>query len=607
MIEEIHRERIGLAFVMAMALAFCRGPVSADSAPEAGGPDLIKHAELAFNGLTGTVDEHGEFLFRACMAPPSIAHDAISFAACGPKYMESMAMMSLMTGIDLKRSPGQKTVDYLITCLGEDGLFYCKIGPERPWDKTSPEDYANIYGQGRMLRAMMAMYQLDGNEAWVARLKKIVDTLKKIAVRKTDSATGEIYAYYPTTPGYGDIFSYPKSGWKTTELLTGAQPNMADMPDHTFGIPIYIGGIVEPLTKYSRMFNDPDALELAGQVVRLVTRKEMAWIPDGHAGGVIPEQNAQFRGHFHAHTMCLRGILEYATATNDARLKNLARSGYEFARTLGIPRLGWFQEYTGKFSHETCGLANMTALAIKLSLRGVGDYWDDVDGYVRNHLTRGQFTDLARLKSANKDKLTEEQELTLKKILGLFAGWGTPESISINIMNCCTANGSQALYYAWDSIVLERYGTVSVNLLIDRKSPWLDVESRLPDKGEIILRNKKAQQVTMRVPQWVDKDSVKIECGGKVVKPVWNQNYLLFGELAANAVVRVSFPVKASTEQYAAVKGKVYTIRFKGNTAIGMEPTSREGYPVYDASRPEKVEDLKLSTPGHVAGKRIDW
>ncbi|MBI2841770.1 MAG: hypothetical protein HYX78_00050 [Armatimonadetes bacterium] len=406
--------------------------------------DIERNARLAFNGLTGTIDERGEFIFGCSVVPPSVIRDKFSFASSGPKYMESVAMTSLMTGIDLKKSPGRKVVDYLVSCLGEDGLVYSKIGPDRPWDTSSPEDWANLYGQGRMLRSMLAMYQLDGDPAWVERMKKLVGTLKKIAIRKTDAETGQVYAYYPTTPGYGDIFSYPKSGWKTTELLTGAQETMADLPDHSFGIPLYLGGMVEPLTRYARTFKDKEALELAGQLVRLVMKKESSWIPDGHALGVIPEQNGQFYGHFHGHTLCLRGILEYGMATNDARLKNFARAGYEYARTFGIPRIGWFQEYTGKFSHETCGLANMTALAIKLSEAGVGDYWEDVDCFVRNHLTQAQLVDTEAFKAANKNALTDEQMNLLKRLVGTFAGWGPPNSLVIDrIMNCCTANGQE--------------------------------------------------------------------------------------------------------------------------------------------------------------------
>ena len=535
-----------------------------------------------------------------------------------------MAMNSLMSGISLDESGSRQPVNYLISCLGEDGLFYCKIGPDRPWDTSSPEDWANIYGQGRMLRAMLAVYQLENDSRWIKRMERLVATLKEIAIRKTDPDTSETYAYYPTTPGYGDIFSYPKSGWKITELKTEADAknigkSIADFPDHTFGIPLYLGGVVEPLTRYATMFDDPEALELAGQLVRFVMKKESAWMPDGHARGVIPEQNGQFYGHFHGHTLALRGILEYAIATNNSKLKNFARAGYEYARTFGIPRLGWFQEYTGKHSHETCGLVNMTALAIKLSQAGVGDYWDDIDGYVRNHLTESHFIDMDGFLRANQDRqLSAEEQAILKRLVGTFAGWGTPERLDDSrIMNCCTANGSQGLYYAWDAALQHDDGKVSVNLLLNRRSPWVDVVSSLPYRGEVRLHNKSARRIAVRIPNWVDKDQVTVQTDGEAAEAIWLQNYLWLAGVKPDSEVLIQFPMRESIETYSVDSFEFrgtkylgrhnYTITFRGNTAIEIEPGGSKGFATYQRSHFRSQEVPLIELPEYVPPERIAW
>jgi hypothetical protein len=586
--------------------------------------DLGKRAAFALNALNGTSDERGEFMFRCSIVPPDVKHDAFSFSACGPKYIESMAMMSLMTGKSLEETGCQRAVDYLVSCLGDDGLFYCKIGPDRPWDTTSPEDWANIYGQGRMLRAMLAMEQLDGNSAWFDRMRKLVAKLKEIAVRKTDAKTGERYAYFPTTPGYGDIFSYPKSGWKTTELLTDADKSsigshIADLPDHSFGIPLYIGGVVAPLVQYAEAHDDPEALQLAGELVHFLLKKESAWIPDGHAQGVIPEQRGQFYGHFHGHTMALRGILEYAIATNDPRLKDFVRSGYEYARAFGIPRLGWFQEYTGKASHETCGLANMTALAIKLSNAGVGDYWDDVDCYVRNHLTEAQFINLQRLQAANTGKeLSEKEQQTLRRLIGTFAGWGTPESLDdTRIMNCCTANGSQALYYVWDSMVRDQDDTTYVNLLLNRRTLKVDVVSWVPFRGQVDFFVKKKGRLAVRIPGWVDMKAVTLEHNGSIAPITSIDRYVWLDEVAPGDEVTLTFPMAESTETYAVdsyeFRGKKYygrqnyTVRFFGNTAVHIEPHATSGYATYNDRKYHDRELQLVPVDPYVTGKRINW
>ena len=117
--------------------------------------DLVDRANLALNGLAGTLDWERvpEFYFRVTLSPPEFIHDAISFCACGPKYWESFPMLRVMTGSNRFQDVQDRYAKYLLGSIEEDGLFYAKIGPARPWDKSSPEDYANIYGQGRMIRA----------------------------------------------------------------------------------------------------------------------------------------------------------------------------------------------------------------------------------------------------------------------------------------------------------------------------------------------------------------------------------------------------------------------------------------------------------------------
>ena len=79
-------------------------------------------------------------------------------------------------------------------------------------------------------------------------------------------------------------------------------------------------------------------------------------------------------------------------ALNDAQLKDFVRSSYEYVRNFGIARIGNFG--------EGCATGDMTYLALKLSDSGIGDYWDDADRYVRNHLAELQITDAAKLREA---------------------------------------------------------------------------------------------------------------------------------------------------------------------------------------------------------------
>ncbi len=543
--------------------------------------DLVEKGKLALNGLAGTLDweKVPEFYFRVEMRPPKFIHDRISFAACGPKYWEAFVLLRAMTGSDRFMDLEERYRRYMLNCIAEDGLFYCKIGPERPWDTSSPEDYANIYGQGRMIRALLAQHDVDGNPEWLTRASRIGNKLREIGIYKDN------YVYFPNTPGYGDIYSYPKSGWKVTELQRGGSELGIGS---AFGIPMYLGGTILPLVRLAERTQDERTLELAEKLVRFLLLPTSAWMPSEYSRGINPAEHAEYRGQTHSHVMTLRGILAAGVATNNSSMKTFAREGYEFSRKLGIAQLGWFEEEVGNHSHETCTLADMTSLALQLTQAGVGDYWDDVDGFARNHTVEAQYTDLEKLKRLNPNA-TPEQEKMLEHVIGTFAGWGSPVALSTNLQNCCMANESQALYSIWSSIVEYDSNAASarVNLLLNRTSPWLDVESFLPYEGKVILHNRTALRAYVRIPSWVEQRQVRCSLDGKEKTNQYVGNYLVLDGLRGASVVTLTFPLKKEVRTFSLdtfgeggwaskpLGTYRYRATFKANTAI--ELTSLEG------------------------------
>ena len=149
----------------------------------------------------------------------------------------------------------------------------------------------------------------------------------------------------------------------------------------------------------------------------------------------------------------------------------------------------------------------MVNLAICLSDAGVGDYWEDVDQYVRNHLTEIQqlspelLQKVAQTGPEYKPQLWETSENVIDRNIGnLFADGTHVTTLTPGGIFCCTENGLIAYYHAWEGIVRCQDRVAQVNLLLNRASPWLDIDSYLPFEGKVVIRNKTARQISIRIP-----------------------------------------------------------------------------------------------------------
>jgi hypothetical protein len=151
------------------------------------------------------------------------------------------------------------------------------------------------------------------------------------------------------------------------------------------------------------------------------------------------------------------------------------------------------------------------------------------------------------------------------------------------------------LFYAWDGMIRYQDGTARVNLLLNRASPWMDIDSYLPYEGKVVLKNKGAGEAFVRIPLWVDKKAVTCRIKKQPVNPAWFGNYLRFKDLKPSDEVTIQFPMVETVEkwtipviapfQFASTDNRweftdgeqgVVTCRFKGNTLVEMTPRLSE-------------------------------
>jgi hypothetical protein len=174
----------------------------------------------------------------------------------------------------------------------------------------------------------------------------------------------------------------------------------------------------------------------------------------------------------------------------------------------------------------------MAAVAIRLSDAGVGDYWEDVDQHVRNAMIEDQFIDAEPLRKMCKKKgvPTQTGEFTIERLLGALrhdGGFGPHWALDPTNNGTTASVYVEPFYYVWEGIVRYKEGVAQINLLLNRASPWLDIDSYLPYEGKVVIKNKTAKGLAIRIPRWVDKSKVQCCINRANISFFWVGNYLM--------------------------------------------------------------------------------
>lgn len=243
----------------------------------------------------------------------------------------------------------------------------------------------------------------------------------------------------------------------------------------------------------------------------------------------------------------------------------------------------------------------------ELALNGIGGTidagldWDDVDAVIRNHLVEQQLTRadlLEKVAAASPVRKPEErsphprresEENVIARSLGQFAGLSSPTRIPKPwVMQCCTANCSRGLYYAWEGAVRQDGDLAQVNLLLNRASPAVDVDSYLPYEGKVVIRNKRARRITVRIPVWIRRNEISAKIHGASRPAMWAGNRLLLDDLKPGNEITLTFPVRESTASYTIASGlpqaeQIFKCSFRSSTLVDIFPRSEDptDYPLY--------------------------
>lgn len=532
--------------------------------------DLAEHARLSLNALIGNM-EPGQYYgvyqgLRFDVDPPR--RHALSWNMT-PKNARTIPYLRAITGSDFGLEAEAGMMRALLGQIRKDGLMYYPFDGSGPPKGTSyPQSNAST------LFAALLWHDRDGNRAWLDVVELLAKGLRNTAIQVEDRA------YYPLQSGIT-----PDGKWKF--MLGGEnKPIPYNPPDEPISDQDGLEGAsksdqarcMAALAKHYRLTGNTESLAISRKILRFCLKPGM-WA-DTRAEGSPGNEHGVWYGHFHNNTNCLIAMLDVAAADNDDRLRHFIREGYDHARRTGVVRLGWFPAWTmpEKYNRpgwlngvtEPCAAGDMVVLAVRMSDAGLGDFWDDVDAIVRNHLVAQQIGDLDRWRRVSGGKI--ENDALRRQFLGGFSG-GNPTAIELtDIAGCCSVNGAQGLAYAWHGIIRFADGVATVNLFLNRASPWMDIDSHLPYEGKVVLHNKQAHTALVRLPAWVRAESVLGFVNDQSIQPVLAGHSLLFQKLKPRDEIRLEFPVTESTDT-CTIYGKEYAVTFRGSTVVGIAPT----------------------------------
>ena len=567
---------------------------------QAGVPDTLDLAErmgLAINALTNVwnPEERHSLAFNVDLSRrPAVMttnHLTDAYLNIPPKFVEALTVCRLASGSDQNLDVDAQVIASQLGLVGDDGLSYC------PTDTlshvTEPRPFAEIWGEGRSLLALTMLAQVDDDPRWREIATRKVDRLLSLSRMKEGFRYLWKGRFRP-----GEVIP-PDAGEPVGNKQDGSL--LDRYPDPRMSIIYSVGALGHGSGLLSRLTGYEPALELSRGLAHWALSRVFS-DPDGRWDIY----------HFHHSLYALMAVCEYACAANDREVLERVDACFRWAREMGDPLIGYytewmpgsdlFLEWQQGNSVEICEVADMVFLALYMTRAGVGDYWDDVDRWVRNVYAEGQMTSvdfLDRLPASYfnpQEPGTEPGKDTrdvARRSIGSFFGWMRandglrvvqteqgPKLPGHAIMHCCTANGARTLYYVWDSIVTRDSDVVRVNLLLNRASPWLDVDSYLPAEGRVVLHIKEAPRVAVRMPEWCRLQEVEVTVGDKGRRAQMEGRYLLIGELRPGDRVVLTFPL--SERVVHRVIGEIpYRLELRGANVVSIDPRGA-AYPLYE-------------------------
>ena len=586
--------------------------------------DLARMAALVIHGMTGPTDAEADYevYWRAHFwNKPAMMIHAPSDSGIKLKFLLALPLVRLMSGSREGEEVERCWVRSLWQERGPHGLI-CTPLQGRPWgrfsaaeaaagfqpDQSSIEHIVEPQKNGYALAAACCYAELGDREQWEEIVRGIVDGYGRLVVSRGNEA------YLART-----WFAWDQTADRQAPPPKGIAASFAAWSAMGLNLCWQLMGY-EP------------ARDLAAALLRYIVRSGEYFAPDGQflpdMADVGPDHPRYNVTHVHGHLIVALHALHHAILTGDQELLEFSRRVYQVAQSHGDPALGWFPEMTTgnprPHTAELCCVADMIMMAVQFAAAGLDDScWDDADRWLRNQFAEGQLRRIDWI-----DRLSTGMNPTLatgrwryasfdnvaQRNLGAFAGWADVNDWVYfheerrhmrGIMHCCTGNAARALYVAWYHTLSHRAGKLRVNLLLNRTSPWADIDSHLPYCGQVDVRVKVSLDLSIRIPEWVRAADVRATVDSQP-RPLWfHGRYAQLGTVKPGEIATICFPI-GERESVHYIESRRYVVRRKGNDVVLVDPPGRY-CPLYQRDHYRENETRWVRRAVFVAERVIPW
>ncbi|MFA5865824.1 MAG: hypothetical protein WC975_14215 [Phycisphaerae bacterium] len=554
--------------------------------------DIPERIRMGYEFLVGNLDQRFDYFptFTTILTPnnPMARHDFPDFGDLTSRYLEGLYLARNMIGSRVDGQILNRLENLFVSFFRhEDGLnyrppvdhpFFSELG-KKPYQA----DIAEGFEQSRVMLTLVTWYLYTRDSEVRDRMDKLIEGIRTKAVHKDN------YMYF-TRPGFPP----------------GFRPSPEESP---YLQQLYFAGTqIQPLIKWYEITGSELALDTARRLYHFLTRDFFYFGPDGsfQALDVVPPGSwDRINGHTHSRLGTIAGLLKYGNVLSDQDAIAFGKQSFDWFYRNYCLQSGWCPEFLGRFpieqeGCETCTLMDLIFCCLELCAAGYESYWDIIERVFRNQLLEQQITDTTFLGTSDLPRGDVFQEYPVRPgdLLGAFGGWcGVNDFIGANpsgwrLMNCCSPSGIKAIYLAWHNAIQFHDGRLQINLLLSRRSKYADVISFDPVAGRVEVKPHRNCILTIRLPDWVEKDQVHLEVNGKHRPIVWQRFSLVVGAVGPNEKVVVAYPLRKikTIEKAGSIQ---YTMDWIGNTVMDVSPPGRFA-PLYQRKDlRSKIDDIK--------------